>query len=76
VQPLAYSLFPKVDAARTYCGGTCEEYLGKIDWKGRGLKMETKLVPRIVSGAKHVSALHLTNAVEQAEGITHSPEVR
>jgi len=43
----------EVDAARTYCGGTCEEYLGKIDWKGRGLKMETKLVPRIAEGITH-----------------------
>ncbi|KIM80846.1 hypothetical protein PILCRDRAFT_822134 [Piloderma croceum F 1598] len=43
----------EVDAARTYCGGTCEEYLGKVDWKGRGLKMETKLVPRVAEGITH-----------------------
>jgi len=53
----------EIDAARTYCGGTCEEYLGKIDWQRRGLKMETKLAPRLASRA--------TEAVHQ---ITHSPE--
>jgi aflatoxin B1 aldehyde reductase len=47
-----YFFFRKVDAARTYCGGTCEEYLGKVDWKRRGLKMETKLSPRAVSGVR------------------------
>ncbi|KAA1474652.1 Aldo/keto reductase [Dentipellis sp. KUC8613] len=35
----------EIDTARVYCGGTCEEYLGRIDWKKRGLKMETKLYP-------------------------------
>ncbi|TFY55976.1 hypothetical protein EVG20_g9115 [Dentipellis fragilis] len=35
----------EIDTARVYCGGTCEEYLGKIDWQSRGLKMETKLYP-------------------------------
>ncbi|KAF8644960.1 hypothetical protein AX16_008163 [Volvariella volvacea WC 439] len=35
----------EIDTARVYSGGTSEEYLGKIDWKGKGLKMETKLYP-------------------------------
>ncbi|TFY51775.1 hypothetical protein EVG20_g10842 [Dentipellis fragilis] len=35
----------EIDTARVYSGGTCEEYLGKIDWEGRGLQMETKLYP-------------------------------
>ena len=26
----------QIDTARTYSGGTSEEYLGKIDWKKRG----------------------------------------
>ena len=39
----------QVDSARTYTGGTSEEYLGKIDWKKRGLVMDTKLYPNIVS---------------------------
>ena len=33
----------EVDTARVYGGGTSEEYLGKLDWKKRGLIMETKL---------------------------------
>ncbi|KAF7972036.1 hypothetical protein HWV62_19261 [Athelia sp. TMB] len=41
--------------------GTCEEYLGQIDTKGRGLKIETKLYP-----AK--------DGVAQSGPITHSPE--
>lgn len=54
----------EVDSARTYAGGTSEEYLGKIDWKSRGLKIETKLYP---------------NASSQRWGntgnlISHSPE--
>jgi aflatoxin B1 aldehyde reductase len=41
----------QVDTARTYCGGTSEEYLGKIDWKQKGLKLETKLYPAKVNWA-------------------------
>ena len=44
VDPLAL----QIDTARTYSGGTSEEYLGKIDWKKRGLVMDTKLYPNIV----------------------------
>ncbi|KAF7304693.1 Aldo-ket-red domain-containing protein [Mycena kentingensis (nom. inval.)] len=36
----------EVDTARTYAGGTSEEYLGRIDWKAKGLLIETKLSPR------------------------------
>lgn len=39
----------QIDTARTYSGGTSEEYLGKIDWKKRGLVMDTKLYPNAVS---------------------------
>lgn len=39
----------QIDTARTYTGGTSEEYLGKIDWRKRGLKIETKLYPNVVS---------------------------
>ncbi|KAF8211060.1 Aldo/keto reductase [Mycena galopus ATCC 62051] len=35
----------ELDTARVYCAGTCEEYLGKIDWQGKGIIMETKLYP-------------------------------
>lgn len=37
----------EVDTARFYCGGTSEEYLAHpdVDWKKRGIVMETKLYP-------------------------------
>ncbi|KAH0588159.1 hypothetical protein H2248_006878 [Termitomyces sp. 'cryptogamus'] len=35
----------EIDTATVYAAGTSEEYLGKIDWKGKGLKLETKLYP-------------------------------
>ncbi|KAI0728814.1 Aldo/keto reductase [Fomitopsis betulina] len=55
----------EVDTARTYTGGTSEEYLGKIDWRGRGLKIETKLYP-------NVSNKRLQNPARSM--ISHSPE--
>jgi aflatoxin B1 aldehyde reductase len=33
----------EIDSARTYCGGTSEEYLGQLNWKEKGLLIETKL---------------------------------
>jgi len=36
----------EIDSARTYCAGTSEEYLGQINWKEKGLLIETKLAPR------------------------------
>lgn len=39
----------QVDTARTYSGGTSEEYIGKIDWKSKGLEIATKLYPIGVS---------------------------
>ncbi|KAJ3810062.1 Aldo/keto reductase [Lentinula aff. lateritia] len=33
----------EIDTARVYCAGTSEEILGQIDWKAKGLKLETKL---------------------------------
>lgn len=39
----------EVDAARTYCGGTNEEYLAAVGWKERGLVVDTKLYPNKVS---------------------------
>ena len=38
----------QIDTARTYSGGTSEEYLGKIDWQKRGLVIDTKLYPNAV----------------------------
>ncbi|KAF8964664.1 Aldo/keto reductase [Flammula alnicola] len=48
----------EIDSARTYAGGTSEEYLGKIDLLSQGFKIETKLAPN-----KKLS-----------EPITHDPE--
>ncbi|KAI0816020.1 Aldo/keto reductase [Trametes gibbosa] len=46
----------EIDTARTYTGGTSEEYLGKIDWKKRGLVMDTKLYPNAASTSWRGSA--------------------
>lgn len=35
----------EIDTSRVYCGGTSEEYLGKLDWQGKGVLMETKYYP-------------------------------
>ncbi|TFK46415.1 Aldo/keto reductase [Heliocybe sulcata] len=40
----------EVDTARVYAGGTSEEYLAKVDWKKRGLVMDTKLYPTVAVG--------------------------
>ncbi|EJU02767.1 Aldo/keto reductase [Dacryopinax primogenitus] len=53
----------EIDTARGYCGGTSEEYLGKIGWQQRGLVMMTKLYP---TGAR--------NRLGSADAITHSAE--
>jgi len=44
----------EIDSARTYGGGSSEEYLGKLNWKERGIIMDTKLSPsrRMRSDAK------------------------
>lgn len=46
----------QVDTARTYTGGTSEEYLGRIDWRSKGLKIETKLYPNAVSTVNMIGA--------------------
>ena len=53
--------YRQIDTARTYTGGTSEEYLGKIDWKKRGLVMDTKLYPNAV---RCFCAHTLTSAIE------------
>ncbi|KAI0920258.1 hypothetical protein AcW1_002052 [Taiwanofungus camphoratus] len=55
----------EIDTARTYSGGTSEEYLGKIDWKKRGLRLETKLYP--------FASNKLFRLLDQTS-ISHSPE--
>ncbi|KAH9886974.1 Aldo/keto reductase [Cubamyces lactineus] len=52
----------EIDTARTYSGGTSEEYLGKINWQKRGLVIDTKLYPNAGStrwrGASSVRISH------------------
>ncbi|KAH9925634.1 Aldo/keto reductase [Epithele typhae] len=55
----------EIDSARTYTGGTSEEYLGKINWKKRGLVMDTKLYPNVSNARLAAGAANL---------ISHSPE--
>lgn len=45
----------EIDAARTYCGGTCEVYLGKVGLKERGLKIDTKLAPRLTATGNKIT---------------------
>lgn len=48
----------EIDTARTYGGGSSEEYLGELDWKQRGFVMDTKLSPSkrgLAPGAKTYS---------------------
>jgi len=53
----------EADTARFYCGGTCEEYLGKIQVDQMGIKIQTKLYP--TAGQPMMSA--------DAAPISHSP---
>ncbi|KAJ3483251.1 hypothetical protein NLI96_g6433 [Meripilus lineatus] len=55
----------EIDSARVYAGGTSEEILGKIDWKGRGLKLETKLYPNVSNARLRTAGAPI---------ISHSPE--
>ncbi|KAL5527047.1 hypothetical protein ACEPAG_5838 [Sanghuangporus baumii] len=55
----------EIDTARAYCGGTSEEYLGKINWQKRGLKIDTKLYPTIASQRMLAAG---------SEPISHRPE--
>ncbi|KAK0628371.1 keto reductase [Bombardia bombarda] len=54
----------EVDSARTYGGGSSEEYLGQLDWRKRGIIMDTKLSP---SASKQT-------ANTTVKGYTHKPE--
>jgi len=53
----------EVDTARVYGEGSSEEYLGNLDWKSRGIVMDTKLYP---SARGFVAILNQT--------WTHTPE--
>lgn len=56
----------EVDTARIYGDGSAEEYLGRLDWHGRGLKMATKIYP--------TAGMGMTLPGAPLNGWTHSPE--
>ncbi|KIK64065.1 hypothetical protein GYMLUDRAFT_40297 [Collybiopsis luxurians FD-317 M1] len=59
----------EIDTSRTYAGGTSEEMLGLIDWKSKGLKLETKLI------ARHANPnVKSYNDVLSPEDISHTYE--
>ncbi|KAI0129070.1 NADP-dependent oxidoreductase domain-containing protein [Xylariales sp. AK1849] len=43
----------EIDTARTYGGGSSEQYLGELKWQDRGLVMDTKLSPRGTTAIKY-----------------------
>ncbi|KAJ3525988.1 hypothetical protein NM688_g8318 [Phlebia brevispora] len=55
----------EIDTARVYCGGTAEGLIGKLDLKGRGIKVETKLYP---------NAIRFRGKKPDSEIISHTPE--
>ncbi|KAF4332882.1 potassium channel beta subunit [Fusarium beomiforme] len=44
-----------VDTARVYAQGSSEEYLGQLNWKDRGLRVDTKLYPNIHDGTGKIT---------------------
>ncbi|KAJ3539616.1 hypothetical protein NM688_g6340 [Phlebia brevispora] len=65
LKPFLRSSSLTIDTARIYCGGTAEGFIGKLDLKGRGLKVETKLYPNTASYG---------DIVPNSLVISHSPE--
>ncbi|KAH8907620.1 keto reductase [Coniochaeta sp. PMI_546] len=51
----------EIDVARTYAGGSSEEYLGLLKWQDRGLVVDTKVSPK-------------APAAPTARRYTHTPE--
>ena len=61
----------EIDTARTYGGGSSEEYLGQLDWQKRGIVMDTKFSPRAKLGDAAGTTLthrpeHLRIALEKS----------
>ncbi|KAE9392441.1 Aldo/keto reductase [Gymnopus androsaceus JB14] len=64
----------EIDTSRTYSGGTSEEMIGKVDWKSKGLKLETKLIalhidskttpPQVQEYARHLSTENIEHTYE------------
>ncbi|KAJ7046581.1 Aldo/keto reductase [Mycena alexandri] len=71
----------EIDSARTYCGGTSEEYLGQINWQDKGLLIETKLSPRFdITHSPEDLRKHLTASLKALNAKTlemwylHAPD--
>ena len=65
----------EIDTARSYAGGTSEQYLGDLDWQLRGLVMETKLGPGVHKHNAEGLRLGLTQSLEALKSksvCTHS----
>jgi len=57
----------EIDTARTYGGGSSEEWLGKLKWQDRGIIMDTKLSPnRTFLGANNKGYTHRPEALKPA----------
>jgi aflatoxin B1 aldehyde reductase len=54
----------ELDSARVYAEGSCEEYLGELDYSSRGLVMDTKLYP----------SSRGMRAIVGGQGYDHTPE--
>jgi aflatoxin B1 aldehyde reductase len=56
----------EIDTARTYGGGSSEEYLGKLDWQSRGIVMDTKFSPRQSQDASGIVMNHSPEGLREA----------
>ena len=60
----------EIDTSRFYGGGSSEEYLGSLNWKSRGLVMDTKFYPNIhgIFGRpiRHLSLKEMRGGLEES----------
>jgi len=56
----------EIDTARFYGGGSSEEFLGDLDWKKRGIVMDTKYYP--------TRGKNMPGKDEPEGGWSHEPE--
>ncbi|KAI9031981.1 Aldo/keto reductase [Hyaloraphidium curvatum] len=56
----------EIDTARTYCGGTCEQYLGNIGTAEMGFRIQTKLYP--------TTGQRVSGSIVGQDPIEHTPE--
>ena len=56
----------EIDTARTYGGGSSEEWLGQLDWQKRGIIMDTKFSPRHQPDATGIVMNHSPEGLREA----------